>query len=636
MADKNFKVKTGLDLPAPLPVEQGGTGQTSTANTINSLMPIQSGQNGKFLVTDGNNLSWGIPEKGIDKGVSNQRPVSGNNGDLFFNTEELQLEVYQNGRWLVANTIPSNPINLTVEDQGSNRQFNNGQASISFTPSSSGGPVKEFTVISNPGNITATSTSSPIIITGLLSNISYTYRVKATNNFGESSLSNTSSATISTTVPNTMSAPNISNTTNISFGSSPSQTVSWSAPSNGGKAILDYTVSMVNGPSQTITSTSAVFSNLIAGTQYSYRVTARNDNGSSSLSNQSSNISAGTVPQAPTITSVTASGSTIASINFNAGNNGGIDITQYRVTASPGNIIATGSSSPISVPGLSGGANYTFTVAAQNPIGYSLESSGSSFTMPQPAPSTVEYLVVAGGGTGLAGGGGAGGFRTSNSFSVQPGTNYTITVGAGGSNSQFGSLTSSRGGAGGNSGASGSFPGQSGGSGGGGGRNNYGGFAGGTGNLGAFSPSEGNAGGTAVGTGWASGGGAGAAGNGGSAAVGGAGLSSSITGTSTFYAGGGGAGAGTYGSGGNGGAGGGGRGRASLGSAGTAGTANTGGGGGGGSGNYAGGSGVVIIAYPNTFSDLNVGAGLTHTLSTARSGFKVYRFTAGTGTVSWS
>jgi hypothetical protein len=74
MADKNFKVKTGLDLPAPLPVEQGGTGQTSTANTINALLPIQTDNNGKFLVTDGTNISWGVPAYSIIQ--NNGTPVT--------------------------------------------------------------------------------------------------------------------------------------------------------------------------------------------------------------------------------------------------------------------------------------------------------------------------------------------------------------------------------------------------------------------------------------------------------------------------------------------------------------------------------------------------------------------------------
>jgi len=41
MANKDFKVKNGLDIQSPLPVSMGGTGQTSTTNTLNSLLPAQ-------------------------------------------------------------------------------------------------------------------------------------------------------------------------------------------------------------------------------------------------------------------------------------------------------------------------------------------------------------------------------------------------------------------------------------------------------------------------------------------------------------------------------------------------------------------------------------------------------------------
>jgi hypothetical protein len=68
----------------------------------------------------------------------------------------------------------------------------------------------------------------------------------------------------------------------------------------------------------------------------------------------------------------------------------------------------------------------------------------------------------------------------------------------------------------------------------------------------------------------------------------------------------------------------------------TAGTANTGGGGGGGDTVASGGSGVVIIAYPDSSPALtSIGGGLTYSVSTvSRSGFRVYTFTAGTGTVT--
>jgi hypothetical protein len=45
---------------------------------------------------------------------------------------------------------------------------------------------------------------------------------------------------------------------------------------------------------------------------------------------------------------------------------------------------------------------------------------------------------------------------------------------------------------------------------------------------------------------------------------------------------------------------------------------------------------VVIIAYPNTLRDITTITGLTYTLDTStRSGFKVYKFTAGTGSIQW-
>jgi hypothetical protein len=87
----------------------------------------------------------------------------------------------------------------------------------------------------------------------------------------------------------------------------------------------------------------------------------------------------------------------------------------------------------------------------------------SSITVTQPVVPTysVNYLIVAGGGSGgwrHAGGGGAGGYLTS-SASLNVGTAYTVTVGAGGaastsvqtngSNSVFNSITATGGGGGG-------------------------------------------------------------------------------------------------------------------------------------------------------------------------------------------
>jgi hypothetical protein len=241
--------------------------------------------------------------------------------------------------------------------------------------------------------------------------------------------------------------------------------------------------------------------------------------------------------------------------------------------------------------------------------------------------STVDYLVIAGGGSGghdAGGGGGAGGYRESSGaasgcYTTSPlgacvsalpvsVTGYPIVVGGGGSsfggpgqanpgsNSSFSTITSTGGGGG----AGQSTTGVPGGSGGGGAR---GGQSGGSGNTPAVSPPQGSNGGT--GTSPVSGGGGGGAtavggpGTDPQAGPGGAGATSSINGTPTGRGGGGGGGNDTPAAGGTASDGGGAGGRRDEPLT-FPGTANTGGGGGGaGVGNCsgAGGSGIVIIRY---------------------------------------
>jgi hypothetical protein len=270
----------------------------------------------------------------------------------------------------------------------------------------------------------------------------------------------------------------------------------------------------------------------------------------------------------------------------------------------------------------------------------------------------IEYLIVAGGGGGgsFGGGGGAGGFLTNTTSILEVSTNYTVTVGAGGagdtdvsgtgangSNSVFNSFTSLGGGGGGSRGPSADFLGTDGAAGGsGGGASAYSSGDQPVGGVG----SQGYNGGASIidveAYTWGSGGagGAGAVGVDGidyTGGNGGVGLQNSITGSAVYYAGGGGGSTytGTRGTGGNGGGGNGGSTTPDL--ATTAGTANTGGGGGGGkyvSTGGAGGSGIVILRYPNTYT-ITVGGSLTS--STATDGdYKVTSFTAGSDDISFS
>ena len=300
------------------------------------------------------------------------------------------------------------------------------------------------------------------------------------------------------------------------------------------------------------------------------------------------------------------------------------------LTVNPNSNKLEGGTANLQLTGEREGVLLVYIDATQGWLATSGINEGTDALSPQ--PYSVDFLVIAGGGgggvgQGLGGGGGAGGYRNSYStetsggggsseasLAFNPGTVYTITVGAGGAGGTSGNtgvnggtssisgtglttITSDGGGGGGRGdvGDDTLATGANGGSGGGGGENNANG-----GNATSGTANQGFGGGAAdkANSDAGGGGGAGEAGNTDGDGFGGDGLASSITGSSVTR-GGGGAGATAPGPA-SAGDGGGGTGPSSPG-AGGAGTANTGGGGGGAYGTNnggAGGSGVVILRIP--------------------------------------
>jgi len=112
-------------------------------------------------------------------------------------------------------------------------------------------------------------------------------------------------------------------------------------------------------------------------------VKATNSYGNNSATSNSQIITAN-VPLAPTIGTATRANATSVSVSFTPSSDGGSAITSYQVTSSPGGFTATGSSSPITVTGLTTGTPYTFTVKATNSIGQSAASSASNSIAPSP------------------------------------------------------------------------------------------------------------------------------------------------------------------------------------------------------------------------------------------------------------
>lgn len=325
-------------------------------------------------------------------------------------------------------------------------------------------------------------------------------------------------------------------------------------------------------------------------------------NDSSSLVGMAANLWRNTSP----ISSITILGSDLGTINMVTGST--FDL--YGISVLPG----------VTTKAMGG------EVTSDGTYFYHTFKTSDTFTTFQAI--TADVLVIAGGGASQgeygSGGGGAGGLLGLTSQSLNSGTMYTVTVGAGGSgtreptngsNSQFGTLTAAvGGGVGGNSGGGSSTARNagSGGSGGGGGSGStY--RVGGSGTAG-----QGNSGGLGregSSDSWAGGGGGGAGAAGGNAGyqAGGSGgngssaysswgsatLTGQLSGGTYYYAGGGGGGVFYNATRGTAGLGGGGTGRNDGDTSPSNGTANTGGGAGGSTNGLAcnGGSGLVIVRY---------------------------------------
>jgi len=292
MANKDFKVKNGIDIQSPLPVSMGGTGQTSTTNTLNSLLPTQSGNANKVLQTDGTNTTWYTLPSAYTRGGTAARPGSPTAGDLHFNTDKKAFEVWTGDAWVsvaVNGAVPLAPTIGTATVSGLT-------ASVPFTGPIDFGDsaISTYTATSTPGSITGSSATSPISVSGLSANTSYTFTVTATNSFG---VSNPSAASNSITTANVPGAPTSVTVTNP--GTDGHATVSWTAPaSNGGSTITDYTVqySSNSGSSWTTfsdgtsTSTTATVTGLTLNTAYIFRVAAVNAIGTGSYSDPSASF----------------------------------------------------------------------------------------------------------------------------------------------------------------------------------------------------------------------------------------------------------------------------------------------------------------------------------------------------------
>ncbi|MDX6654821.1 MAG: hypothetical protein QOH18_1535, partial [Solirubrobacterales bacterium] len=196
-------------------------------------------------------------------------------------------------------------------------------------------------------------------------------------------------------------------------------TVKWTAPTTGGVP-TSYRITPYQGNTGMTpitvpgTETAKVISGLTVGASYTFTVTAVNSGGSGPESSRSNAVTPTgiTVPGTPTSVTATAGGLSAAVTWTAPANDGGSELTSYKVT--PYLIGAFGSKtaqSTVTVPatetsktvaGLKAGSSYAFTVIAINGIGQSAESTQSNTVVPKSAtvpgaPSAVTVTAKSSG-----------------------------------------------------------------------------------------------------------------------------------------------------------------------------------------------------------------------------------------------
>jgi hypothetical protein len=177
---------------------------------------------------------------------------------------------------------PYAPTIGTATNVGTGRAYGDGAATVTFTADPRNAATS-YTVTASTGQ-TAVGSSSPITVAGLGSASTPTFTVTATNSYGTSDASAASNQITVTTAPQAPAAPTV--TTAAVGGASPqgsantaNDTVSWTAPANGGSGITNYYWASSDGKSGNTTSTSVVVSQE-SGTAQTYTVRADNANGS--------------------------------------------------------------------------------------------------------------------------------------------------------------------------------------------------------------------------------------------------------------------------------------------------------------------------------------------------------------------
>ena len=259
--------------------------------------------------------------------------------------------------------------------------------SLATTPNLGSGPIINFTDIIYTGTTFYAVSGGGAVITSS-DGVNWTYQTTISGITTWSDYVNELAFGNSTVVgvgPNGRVSTSTSPSTWVKRTASPSGSISWDDIAFGQSnfvAVSSQGYVMRSGDGVTWTSSGSISASSIAygnGTFVAFGA-------------GSSFYTSSATPSAPTSLSATA-GDGQATISFSAGSNGGSAITNYKYSTDGTTFTALSpadSSSPITVPGLTNGTNYTIYLKAVNSNGDSSASSSVSVTPVAPAVSASD------------------------------------------------------------------------------------------------------------------------------------------------------------------------------------------------------------------------------------------------------
>jgi hypothetical protein len=282
----------------------------------------------------------------------------------------------------------------------------NAQAQVLFTKGASGGEPSSYAARcygGTGGNYSnaVLGATSPIIVTGLINDSTYTCELTATNSAGTSPATLASTRKFQPNATQALYAPGAPTIGTVT-PSANAATIAYTAPSTGASvpAITRYDVSCT--PTQisggTNTTANPIPLGLTDGVTYVCSLAATNSigTGPASAAVTIRPPTGPSVPAAPTA-QLTSNGNGSATLTITPGATNGATIDSYTVNCNDGThqFSVTSATSPIMVTGLTNGTSYTCTAVAHNSEGNSALSSPVTAAPQSGQPPSQPQTVTA-------------------------------------------------------------------------------------------------------------------------------------------------------------------------------------------------------------------------------------------------